>query len=141
EELEALRATLAQAAGIDAERGDKIEVHSIPFASTMPDATAAPEAGAPAAFKLPHVKPLHAAIAGGVLVLVLAVSVVRSLRRRRRAAPMLMPSLPMSAGQLEQAIGEGAGQVGARAARPSRGSPAASASRCCRAGPASTCAS
>jgi flagellar M-ring protein FliF len=95
--LAELTAVARQAAGIDDTRGDKIEVHAIPFASD-PDAIAA--AAAPAASGLPMV-PL---IGVGAGALVLGIVIALLLRRRRRPERGPTLALPAPIAELERVL-------------------------------------
>jgi flagellar M-ring protein FliF len=97
-ELAELTAVARQAAGIDDTRGDKIEVHAIPFASD-PDAVAA-AAAAPAASGLPMV-PL---IGVGAGALVLGIVLALLLRRRRRPERGPTLALPAPIAELERVL-------------------------------------
>jgi flagellar M-ring protein FliF len=98
-ELAELTAVARQAAGIDDTRGDKIEVHAIPFAID-PDAIAAAAAAAPAANGLPLI-PLIGAGAGA---LVLGAVIALLLRRRRQPERGPTLALPAPVGELERVL-------------------------------------
>jgi flagellar M-ring protein FliF len=97
-QLAELTAVARQAAGIDDARGDKIEVHSIPFASD-PDAIAS-AAAAPAAGGLP----VTLLIGAGAGALVLLVVTVLLLRRRRKPDRGPTLALPAPVGELERVL-------------------------------------
>ncbi|HET7499833.1 MAG TPA: flagellar basal-body MS-ring/collar protein FliF [Kofleriaceae bacterium] len=97
-ELAELTAVARQAAGIEDARGDKIEVHAIPFASD-PDA-AAIGAAPPAVAGLPLV-PLIGAGAGA-LVLALVIGTLLRGRRTPQRGPTL--ALPAPVGELERVL-------------------------------------
>lgn len=101
-ELARIEAVARQAAGIDAERGDTIEVASVPFVTTAPPA---PPTAAPPSWPIGKRTTLIAGGGAGALVLaVIAALFVRS-RRRARRTPLLLPGgLPLKIGDFEQHV-------------------------------------
>jgi flagellar M-ring protein FliF len=100
QELAELTALAKQAAGIDDARGDKIELHSIPF---VPD----PEQVAAAA--VPPAKPalpmMWIAIGGGAALLVLVTVMMLVLRKKKRPAETAGAlALPVPIAELERAL-------------------------------------
>lgn len=117
-ELEELKTLVATGAGIDAKRGDVLEIRSIPF--LPPDVVAAVP---PMTRKLP-IAPIAG---GGALALVLITALVLSMLRKRRRAATAAPSLalPAPVGELERVLeakpsrdGDGALPAGAATALP-----------------------
>ncbi len=107
-ELAELTALASQAAGLDAARGDKIEMRSIAFA---PDAEAvAAAAAAPSTASIASELPIMwIAIGGGVFVLLVFVMAVRRRRGRRSQHQAQLSSglsLPLAARDLERIIDE-----------------------------------
>ena len=105
-QLERLKALAREAAGLDEERGDRIEVASVPFVKTEAIAFEEP---APSGLEnlVPGGKPVILAAAGGaglLLVVVVAFMVMRG-RSRRRATKML-PALPVKISQLAPDLGD-----------------------------------
>jgi flagellar M-ring protein FliF len=99
-ELTELTAVARQAAGIDDARGDKIELHAIPFAN---DSDAAAAVVPPPGFKLPLPVPVLAGIGGG-LILAIAAVVFVVLRRRRKPSDAPTLALPAPVGELERVL-------------------------------------
>src|SRR5262249_2950607 len=108
EELARTEALAREAAGLDGDRGDRIEVHSIPF-FVEPE----PAAPAAAADAWPFPFSRQVAMLGGAGLLglaVLGIATMMVLRRRRRNvnAPQVMTALPLRVTDLEAALPEGA---------------------------------
>ena len=102
QELAQLTAIARQAAGIDDARGDKIEVRSITFAPD-PDNTPAPVAAAPtliAGLPLVYVE----AGAGGLVFLLIVVTLAVMRKRGKRHAPPATLALPAPVAELERAL-------------------------------------
>jgi len=106
DELGRIELLAREAAGLDTERGDRIEVHSIPFFVEPEPAVVAPNDNWP----FPFSKQI-AMLAGGGLagLLVIGTAVVLVLRRRKttRHAPQLVTALPVRVTDLEAALPEG----------------------------------
>lgn len=96
EELTRIGALARAAAGLEEERGDKIEVAQAPFAPTIVDA-GEPEKPA---LKLPKWAPL-AAGGAGLLVIIIAFML---LRRKRPIAPEIVRALPAPVERLEATL-------------------------------------
>jgi flagellar M-ring protein FliF len=117
DELAQIGALVREAAGLDPERGDRVEVQSVPFAPAAGDA---PEPAAASAWPLPV--PPRIALPAAAALLLIGVTVILLARRRRRrrargAAPELLPSLPLRVGELEEAMHKpAAAELGAGAA-------------------------
>ncbi|MCK6551724.1 hypothetical protein L6R52_38175, partial [Myxococcota bacterium] len=110
-DLPSIHALVGTAAGIDLARGDRIEVRSIPFASSRE--TAAPVATAPSPIEELLREPKVLAIGAGALaaITVLAVLVAIVARRRKKQheeakTPELVATqvLPLTAAQMESAL-------------------------------------
>ncbi|HEX3765008.1 MAG TPA: flagellar basal-body MS-ring/collar protein FliF [Kofleriaceae bacterium] len=100
-ELTELTALARQAAGIDDARGDKIELHSIPFASDADAAAATPPV---ATSGLPLGLPLPVLIGAGAGLLAVIGVVLFLVLRRRRPAPTPTLALPAPVGELERVL-------------------------------------
>ncbi|MCX5742167.1 MAG: flagellar basal-body MS-ring/collar protein FliF [Proteobacteria bacterium] len=102
-EIAELVAIATQAAGLDATRGDKLELRALPFA---PDAEAVLDAAAavppPAGLPITTI----AAAGGGLFVVLVLVAMMRGRARRRRAPRNLAYQLkaPMNARDFERAL-------------------------------------
>ncbi len=110
--LQRIAALVREAAGLDMDRGDRLEVHSIPFADDHELAQAAATGTVTAAVP-PTLETWHLFAAGGgaLLLLVIAAMSVVGGRRRRRAAIEQSSSglaLPASVDQIQNALGGGA---------------------------------
>jgi flagellar M-ring protein FliF len=103
QELEYLSALAREAAGLDAERGDKLEVRNVPFIVPADDGVAAAEAAPPVPI---WQQPTMLAAAGGGLLLVIG-AMFLFLRRRNRGAASTSLFLPAPVGQLEAALAAG----------------------------------
>jgi flagellar M-ring protein FliF len=116
-ELTELTAVARQAAGIDEARGDKIELHAIPFAN---DTDAAAAVVPPPGLKLPLPVPVLAGIGGG-LILAIAAVVFVLLRRRKKPGDAPTLALPAPVGEFERVLearpiaGTAAGELDAAA--------------------------
>jgi flagellar M-ring protein FliF len=102
-ELGSIAKLATEAAGLDTERGDRIEVHSVPFVSNQPIAEE-PLAEAEATSPLPI--PLEAAIGIGILVLGALGFLVLRRGRRKKNSRALVPAMPMTVRQLEREMKE-----------------------------------
>lgn len=124
-DLDGLALLAKEAAGLDLERGDRIEVRSMPFAAPLTamaeNKALKDEAAAPI---LPDEKLLAVAGAGALGLLLLAVLAVVLIRRRRKAkqmrlqkeleekekaekAALELPVLPMAASEMEKVLNGG----------------------------------
>jgi flagellar M-ring protein FliF len=102
-ELEQIGALVREAAGLDSERGDRVQVQSVPFARAEVDE---PAPAAKPSWPLP-VSPRIAAAAGGAALLLVGATLVMLIRRRRKrraTVPELMSSLPLRVEELEEAM-------------------------------------
>ncbi|MEM6995368.1 MAG: flagellar M-ring protein FliF C-terminal domain-containing protein, partial [Myxococcota bacterium] len=106
EALTQINAIAREAAGLDAERGDKIEVHSVPF--VREEAPAEAEAVDEVAAAPEGIPTLYLA-AGGAAAAVLFVVFFLILRRRRKktAEEEVATTLPMTVGELQAELPEG----------------------------------
>jgi len=101
-ELAELTAIATQAAGLDATRGDKLELRAMPFVADPEALAAAGAMTAPATAALP-ITTIAAAAGGGLVFLVLVVMVLKG--KKRRSANMAYElSGPMSARDMERMI-------------------------------------
>jgi len=105
DELARITALAKAAAGLEDERGDKIEVAMAPFVA--PDKE--PVAEAPKA-KIPAWAPYAGAGVGLLLVLIAAGSMAR---KRKPLEGEIVPTLPVPVGQLEASLAQGAPSNGA----------------------------
>jgi flagellar M-ring protein FliF len=99
QELEHIAAIARESAGLDSERGDRLEVRNVPFSPTADDfGPTASEAAAVPPWKQPSVL---VAAGGGLLILIVAAFLL--LRRRKGGAvtPLLLPA---QVGALEAAF-------------------------------------
>ncbi len=101
-ELDRIRSLAKEAAGLEDERGDRIEVHSAPFVKP-----AEVEPTKPSAWPLP-VAPKWIAVAAGAVLLLLLLAVVLLARRRRGgeepADAVRVAALPMAVRELETMV-------------------------------------
>jgi flagellar M-ring protein FliF len=97
-ELAQIESLAREAAGIESERGDKIEVHSVPFAAASPFAE---EAEAAARTAWPVSRPIALGAAGGLAALIVMVLLLVRRRRHKAAQVALVPGLPVRVGELE----------------------------------------
>ncbi len=106
-ELEAYTELVRSTAGIDADRGDQLEIRALPFAPEEP--LAAPRTVKP---KLPVPLPLAAAGAAALIGIVVG---VLALRRREAAAAEVAPllALPAPIAEVERALEPGAAAAAA----------------------------
>ncbi len=108
EEMARITALAREAAGLDTERGDRLEVHSAPFAVTADPVADAPAPAAPAPLLSwpPQPQVLIAAGGAGLLLIVAVVFMVISAKRRarRRGRPEVLPALPASIGTVEASL-------------------------------------
>jgi len=109
EELARIAAVVKTAAGLDADRGDRVEVQTAPFAHEQADST--DDAKAPA--RPMWAQPPLLIGAGAALLTILVAAVALARRRRKRAQKgaeeaTLLPTLPASLKQLEDALAGGA---------------------------------
>jgi flagellar M-ring protein FliF len=102
-----------EAAGIENERGDKIEVHSVPFAAASAFAEE-PEVKS----VWPVSKPLALGALAGLFVLAVLVTflMMRRARKKRAAAVALVPGLPLRVGDLEAGLPGAAADLAAAGA-------------------------
>jgi flagellar M-ring protein FliF len=107
EELQRITSLARAAAGLDDERGDKIEVATAPFVAAAPEAAAGPEPT-----RIPKWAPFAG---GGIAVLLMIIAAASIARRRRPLVGELVPALPAPVGQVEATLA----QAGAGAALPS----------------------
>jgi len=93
-----------EAAGLDASRGDRIEVHSVPFfGSAEPEPTTV--APPPPSFQPTTVEWVGIAAASLVLLVIVAALARRALKRRPIDADTVqMPALPLSVSAVESAL-------------------------------------
>jgi flagellar M-ring protein FliF len=96
-ELTELTALARQSAGIDDARGDKFELHAIPFANDGDAIAAAP----PPASVLPVPLPIAAGAAGA---LVLGIIIFIVLKRRKKPLATTTLALPAPVGELERVL-------------------------------------
>lgn len=100
QELAELTALAKQAAGIDDSRGDKIELHSIPFVPDPEQVAAAAPPPVKAALPMMWIE-----IGGGVALLLVVAVMVLALRRRRKPAETAGAlALPVPIAELERAL-------------------------------------
>lgn len=106
EELDHLTALATQAAGIDAERGDKIEVRSVPFGARHVEAASATASLLPADPRVRLAMLIGTAAIGGVLLLGTLIFLIRRGRNRKPKAliPEILPTLPLSVGRMESML-------------------------------------
>lgn len=100
QELEHIAAIARESAGLDNERGDRLEVRNVPF-SPIEDLAA--EAAAAAALP-PWQQPSVLAAAGGGALIVIALVVMLLRRRKRKNAAETPLLLPAQVGALEAAL-------------------------------------
>ncbi len=114
-ELAHFESLAREAAGIEVERGDKIEVHSVPFVTASPFDTIEAPAGWPVS------KPIVIGVGAGVAALaVLATVLLMRGRNRRTAVAQFVPGLPVRVGDLEAQLPGGAGAAGSSLELPGR---------------------
>ena len=111
--LEHISAIARESAGLDTERGDRLEVRNVPFSPPADDgAGAADEAGPP----VPVWQQPYVLAAGGGALLVIAAMFLLMRRKRGAIRPALV--LPAQVGALEAALA--AGELGGRPAEAQR---------------------
>ncbi|HTE55981.1 MAG TPA: flagellar basal-body MS-ring/collar protein FliF [Kofleriaceae bacterium] len=104
EELEHIAAVVREAAGLDTERGDRLEVRNVPFSPTPDEAAeGAAAAASPPAWQQPSVL---AAAGGGALIVIFALFMVMRRKRQRTGAPRPSLMLPAAVGALEAALNQ-----------------------------------
>ncbi len=107
DELARIEALAREAAGLDGDRGDRIEVHSIPFfVEPEPAAPAAPADDWPLPFSR-QIAMLAGAGLAALLVLGTVTMMVLRGRRRKKTGPHMMTALPVRVTDLEAALPEG----------------------------------
>ncbi|RMH43402.1 MAG: flagellar M-ring protein FliF [Deltaproteobacteria bacterium] len=94
EELARIAAIAREAAGVDPERGDRIEVHSVPFAP-LPEPPEPPPAEANPLPLPPHL--LIGAGAGALVLFALAFALLRRRRKRKQQPDVLRLPAPIAA--------------------------------------------
>jgi flagellar M-ring protein FliF len=102
-ELAQIESLAREAAGIENERGDKIEVHSVPFAAATPFADDADAAKS----VWPVSKPIALSALAGLFVFAVLVTFLmmrRARKKRAAAAVSLVPGLPVRVGDLEAGL-------------------------------------
>ena len=110
-ELAQIESLAREAAGIENERGDKIEVHSVPFAAAS---AFADEADVAAKSAWPVSKPIALGAAAGALALLILVAFLLLRRGRKKSANVaLVAGLPVRVGELEAQLPGAAGANGA----------------------------
>jgi flagellar M-ring protein FliF len=136
EELARIAALVKTAAGIDADRGDRVEVQTAAFAREQAPAMDDTAAQRPIWAR----PPIAIGAAAALLVLLAASAAVLVMRRRRRAkeadGATLLPTLPASLRQIEDALAQGAlkgegaaGELAGAQALPAPGLPASGSPR------------
>jgi flagellar M-ring protein FliF len=111
-ELAQIESLAREAAGIENERGDKIEVHSVPFAAA---AAFADEAEPRSAW--PVSRPITLGALAGLFALACVITflMMRRARKKRAAVSLVpgLPGLPLRVGDLESSLPGAAGELGA----------------------------
>jgi flagellar M-ring protein FliF len=104
QELEHIAAIARESAGLDNERGDRLEVRNVPFTSPLDEAGAAEATPAVPPWQQPSVL---AAAGGGALIVLAAIVMLLRRRKRKRAATRPSLVLPAPVGALEAALAQG----------------------------------
>ncbi len=103
-ELEHIAAIARESAGLEDERGDRLEVRNVPFSPVVDEAA---EAQSAAAAVPPWQQPSVLAAAGGGALIVLAALVMLLRRKGKRSAATPTLVLPAQVGALEAALAKG----------------------------------
>lgn len=101
-ELARIASLAREAAGLDENRGDRLEIHSVPFyAPATEEQVAAPAPVQP--WKDPRF--MWIAIGGGAFLLLALIATLFFLRRKKESVePMELPALPLTASEVEDAL-------------------------------------
>lgn len=108
EELETIKKIVQRAVNYDPDRGDQIEVATIPFKASRVNTDAPPESGWERTVNL--AMPLLKYLLAGLLLLFLFLGVLRPLVKWMTSSPpidgALLKKLPMTIGEMEKAYGD-----------------------------------